>query len=123
MVMAAGRCSPRTPTRRSDEVRLGLEGNLCRCTGYQKIVKAVLACARAIAETAVSVGGCVVIPAEFDYQRADVRREAIALLAEHGDEAKLLAGGHSLLPLMKLRLAATRGAHRHRPARRPVLRP
>jgi len=34
-----------------------------------------------------------------------VRRGAVALLAEHGDEAKLLAGGHSLLPLMKLRLA------------------
>ena len=31
--------------------------------------------------------------------------EAVALLGEHGDDAKLLAGGHSLLPLMKLRLA------------------
>jgi len=47
-----------------------------------------------------------VIPAAFDYQRADSADEAIALLTEHGDEAKLLAGGHSLLPLMKLRLAA-----------------
>ena len=46
------------------------------------------------------------IPAAFDYQRADSAEEAVALLAEHGDEAKLLAGGHSLLPLMKLRLAA-----------------
>lgn len=46
------------------------------------------------------------IPAAFDYQRADSADEAIAVLAEHGDEAKLLAGGHSLLPLMKLRLAA-----------------
>ena len=45
------------------------------------------------------------IPAPFDYQRAASVDEAIALLAEHGDEAKLLAGGHSLLPLMKLRLA------------------
>lgn len=45
------------------------------------------------------------IPAAFDYQRADSADEAIALLAEHGDEAKLLAGGHSLLPMMKLRLA------------------
>jgi aerobic carbon-monoxide dehydrogenase medium subunit len=46
-----------------------------------------------------------VIPAPFDYQRAASVDEALALLAEHGDEAKLLAGGHSLLPLMKLRLA------------------
>ncbi len=45
------------------------------------------------------------IPAPFDYQRAGSVDEALALLAEHGDEAKLLAGGHSLLPLMKLRLA------------------
>jgi carbon-monoxide dehydrogenase medium subunit len=46
-----------------------------------------------------------VIPAAFDYVRAGSAEEAISLLAEHGDEAKLLAGGHSLLPLMKLRLA------------------
>lgn len=45
------------------------------------------------------------IPAAFDYQRAGSADEAVSLLAEHGDEAKLLAGGHSLLPLMKLRLA------------------
>jgi aerobic carbon-monoxide dehydrogenase medium subunit len=45
------------------------------------------------------------IPAAFDYVRAESVDEAIALLTEHGDEAKLLAGGHSLLPLMKLRLA------------------
>jgi carbon-monoxide dehydrogenase medium subunit len=46
-----------------------------------------------------------VIPAPFDYQKAGSVDEAVGLLAEHGDEAKLLAGGHSLLPLMKLRLA------------------
>ncbi len=45
------------------------------------------------------------IPAKFDYARAESVDEAVALLAEHGDDAKLLAGGHSLLPLMKLRLA------------------
>jgi len=45
------------------------------------------------------------IPASFDYVRANSLDEAIALLGEHGDEAKLLAGGHSLLPLMKLRIA------------------
>lgn len=46
------------------------------------------------------------IPVAFDYKRASSADEAISLLAEYGDEAKLLAGGHSLLPLMKLRLAA-----------------
>jgi carbon-monoxide dehydrogenase medium subunit len=45
------------------------------------------------------------IPAAFDYRRAASAEEAVRLLVEHGDEAKLLAGGHSLLPLMKLRLA------------------
>jgi carbon-monoxide dehydrogenase medium subunit len=45
------------------------------------------------------------IPVPFDYARADSADAALALLAEHGDEAKLLAGGQSLLPLMKLRLA------------------
>jgi len=45
------------------------------------------------------------IPAAFDYQRATSAAEAIAMLGEFGDEAKLLAGGHSLIPMMKLRLA------------------
>jgi carbon-monoxide dehydrogenase medium subunit len=44
-------------------------------------------------------------PSEFAYQRAGSVEEAIALLQEHGDGAKLIAGGHSLLPIMKLRLA------------------
>jgi aerobic carbon-monoxide dehydrogenase medium subunit len=46
------------------------------------------------------------IPAEFDYHRAESVDDAIAALASGGEEAKLIAGGHSLLPLMKLRLAA-----------------
>src|SRR5262249_37939475 len=50
-------------------------------------------------------GGPVMIPAAFDYVRASSTDEAVAALAEHGDDAKLLAGGHSLLPLMRLRLA------------------
>jgi carbon-monoxide dehydrogenase medium subunit len=45
------------------------------------------------------------IPAAFDYVRAGSAEEAISLIGEHGDEAKFLAGGHSLLPLMRLRLA------------------
>jgi carbon-monoxide dehydrogenase medium subunit len=46
------------------------------------------------------------IPAKFDYVRAGSADEAVSLLGQHGDDAKLLAGGHSLLPLMKLRLAS-----------------
>lgn len=45
------------------------------------------------------------IPAEFDYVRATSVEEALAALGEHGDEAKVLAGGQSLIPLLRLRLA------------------
>jgi aerobic carbon-monoxide dehydrogenase medium subunit len=45
------------------------------------------------------------IPASFDYALAESPEHALALLAEHGEDAKLLAGGHSLLPMMKVRLA------------------
>ena len=44
-------------------------------------------------------------PTAFAYERAASVDEAIALLSEHGENAKLIAGGHSLLPIMKLRLA------------------
>jgi aerobic carbon-monoxide dehydrogenase medium subunit len=45
------------------------------------------------------------VPAPFDYARASSVDEAIALLERLGPEARLIAGGHSLLPMMKLRLA------------------
>lgn len=45
------------------------------------------------------------IPAAFDYVEAENADAAIAALTEHGDDAKLMAGGHSLIPLMKFRLA------------------
>lgn len=44
-------------------------------------------------------------PAKFDYVRAESVDQAVSLLAQHGDDAKLLAGGHSLIPMLKLRLA------------------
>jgi len=47
-----------------------------------------------------------VIPPSFTYARATSVDEALALAAEHGEDAKYLAGGQSLLPLMKLRFAA-----------------
>ena len=45
------------------------------------------------------------IPAAFDYVRVSSVDEAVQALAQHGEDAKVLAGGHSLLPLMRLRLA------------------
>jgi carbon-monoxide dehydrogenase medium subunit len=47
-------------------------------------------------------------PVAFEYHRAGSVEEAVALLARYGEWAKLIAGGHSLLPLMKLRLAEPR---------------
>ncbi len=45
------------------------------------------------------------VPAHFEYQRATDVDHAVALLARHGPECRLVAGGHSLIPMMKLRLA------------------
>ncbi|MDQ3568672.1 MAG: xanthine dehydrogenase family protein subunit M [Actinomycetota bacterium] len=45
-------------------------------------------------------------PMPFDYEVAESVDHAIELLGQHGDESKLIAGGHSLIPLMRLRLAA-----------------
>src|SRR5258706_10348322 len=45
------------------------------------------------------------IPAAFDYLRPQTLEEAVNLLVQHGETAKLLAGGHSLIPALKLRLA------------------
>jgi carbon-monoxide dehydrogenase medium subunit len=46
-----------------------------------------------------------VIPSKFDYEAPDSLEEAVRMLHENGEDAKIIAGGHSLLPLMKLRLA------------------
>ena len=56
-------------------------------------------------KAARSKGGHVQTPAPFEYERATSIDHALALLERHGPEARLLAGGHSLLPMMKLRLA------------------
>ncbi|WP_327582673.1 xanthine dehydrogenase family protein subunit M [Nonomuraea sp. NBC_00507] len=45
------------------------------------------------------------VPAKFEYERADSVPHAIELLARYGPEARIVAGGHSLIPMMKLRLA------------------
>lgn len=46
------------------------------------------------------------IPSKFDYARPATVEEALSLLAEHGDEAKVIAGGQSLLPVLRMRLNA-----------------
>ena len=45
------------------------------------------------------------VPAQVEYEKATSVQHALALLARYGPEAKVLAGGHSLIPMMKLRLA------------------
>jgi len=50
-------------------------------------------------------GGDTLIPGSFDYLAAHSVNEAVALLDQHGDEAKILAGGQSLIPLVRFRLA------------------
>jgi carbon-monoxide dehydrogenase medium subunit len=52
-----------------------------------------------------AVGGDTLIPAPFDYVAAGSVAEAVALLSQHGDDAKILAGGQSLIPLLRFRLA------------------
>jgi FAD binding domain in molybdopterin dehydrogenase len=61
------------------------------------------------------------IPASFEYHRPQSLDEAIGLLASLGDDARVVAGGHSLIPMMKLRLAQPVTAHgedESKPARR-----
>src|SRR6266516_7141209 len=57
------------------------------------------------------VNGCLMevflmIPGSFDYVVANSVADAVSLLQQHGDEAKILAGGQSLIPLMRFRLAS-----------------
>ena len=47
-------------------------------------------------------------PPPFDYARAESVEEAVALLAKHGDEAKIIAGGQSLMPMLAFRMAEPR---------------
>ena len=53
------------------------------------------------------------IPAAFDYSRPHTTDEAVALLQQHGSDARVLAGGQSLIPAMRFRLARPVGARRH----------
>jgi carbon-monoxide dehydrogenase medium subunit len=59
-----------------------------------------------LAEPRYAIEVAIVIPGPFSYHRPHTLPEALALLARHEGEGRLLAGGQSLIPLMKLRLAA-----------------
>ena len=54
MIMQAIDVLAETPNPTEEQIRVGLEGNLCRCTGYHNIVKAVAACASSMNEPAAS---------------------------------------------------------------------
>jgi carbon-monoxide dehydrogenase small subunit len=56
MIMASIALLDRIPRPTADEVRLGLEGNLCRCTGYQNIVNAVIAASEIMSGEPVAAG-------------------------------------------------------------------
>ena len=45
------------------------------------------------------------VPVAFEYHRAGSVAEALSLMAQHGEDAKVIAGGHSMVPAMKLRLS------------------
>ena len=100
MIMTAVSLLETNPNPTEDEICHALEGNLCRCTGYINIVESI----RWAAE---KMGGKNV-PASFGYVAAYSVEEALQLLTKHGEDAKLLAGGHSLIPAMKLRLSSPR---------------
>ena len=65
-------------------------------------------------EAAATEWRCGMIPASFDYVRPTSLPEAISALADGGEDAKVIAGGQSLLPLLRLRLAYPVAAGRHR---------
>jgi aerobic carbon-monoxide dehydrogenase medium subunit len=60
---------------------------------------------RTVPERTARSGRNAVIPSPFTYHRPSSVSEAVAVLVAHGDEARPLAGGHSLIPMMKLRMA------------------
>ena len=110
MIMTSVDLLKNNPSPTEEEIRRGIEGNLCRCTGYQNIVKAIQYAAKEMAGCRLPEppdgGSARMYPAQFEYVAPASLDEAIKLLAESGGEAKILAGGHSLLPAMKLRLAS-----------------
>src|SRR6202030_4647000 len=66
------------------------------------------AAGNAAAHPRLASGRQTMKPRPFDYVRPDTVEEALALLAEYGDDARILAGGQSLVPMLNLRLVDTK---------------
>ena len=92
VILTAADLLSRDASPSDDAIRHALRGNLCRCTGYQGIVESIRA-----------VRSRLVIPAATRYARATDLDHALELLGE--PDAKAIAGGQSLIPVMKLRIA------------------
>ena len=101
MIMTAVHLLETNSNPTDDEIKHALEGNICRCTGYVNIVESVK-------WAAAKMGGKKMFPASFGYVAARSVEEALELMVKHGEDGKLLAGGHSLIPAMKLRLQSPR---------------
>src|SRR5947209_3186217 len=88
-------------------LRMRLVSHMSICRSSQRICGKSSTNRRDAIQCTLQVKGekSMSVPAAFDYYPATSVDEAISLLQQYGDEAKLLAGGHSLLPTMKLRLA------------------
>jgi carbon-monoxide dehydrogenase small subunit/xanthine dehydrogenase small subunit len=94
MVMAAQALLAARPRASYEEVRQGLAGNLCRCTGYTKIFEAVLAAAPRMAAARAATPALPAAPSMFRPRSLD---EALELLAQRPGELRPLAGGTDAL--------------------------
>src|SRR6185436_5860905 len=94
MVMAAKAVLASHPRASYDEIREGLAGNLCRCTGYTKIFEAVAAAA---ARVTASAAAAPALPAAPSTYRPRSLEEALELLAQRPGEVRPLAGGTDAL--------------------------
>jgi CO/xanthine dehydrogenase FAD-binding subunit len=92
--MAAKAMLERTPTPNAQQARQGLAGNLCRCTGYEKIVGAVLRTARTMAPARAAGRTPGVCPSYF---RPRSLEEALEILAQRPGETRPVAGGTDVL--------------------------
>jgi len=94
MVMAAKALLASHPRASYDEIREGLAGNLCRCTGYTKIFEAVAAAAARVTASAAATPALPVAPSTY---RPRSLEEALELLAQRPGEVRPLAGGTDAL--------------------------
>ena len=94
MVLAAKALLDRNPAPGYEEIRHGLAGNLCRCTGYTKIFEAV---ARAVGAPAPRPARAAIPPAAPGYYRPRSLEEALEILAQRPGEARPVAGGTDVL--------------------------